>query len=104
MRRDRIWLTTTAGRSRVRRRVPSHIGERRARIGRTDERAAVCRKPLGAVRVRTAEINHIRLAWWRVDYIVVPALAVAVVDVLRRSHVRKDGCTGGVIGAVKTSC
>ena len=79
VRRNRIRLTAGARRSRIRRRIPSHVGERRPRIGRADERAAVCRKAIATVGVGTTEIDHIGLARRRVDYVVIPALTRAVI-------------------------
>ena len=79
IRRNRIWMTAGARRSRIRGRIPSHVSERRPRIGGADKCAAVCRKAIATVGVGTTEIDYIRLARRRVNHVIVPALTRAVV-------------------------
>src|SRR4029453_9630982 len=64
IRRNRIRLAARVWRRRVRRCVPSHIGERRTLISRTDKRAAIRREPVATVGVGTAQIDYIGLARW----------------------------------------
>ena len=55
------------------------------------------------VAERAAEVDDVRKARRRNDVVVVPALAGAVADVLRRGQVGEDRRARGVVGAVETS-
>ena len=101
VRRDRVRLAAGPGRRRSGRGIPRHVGEAATRVGGADERAAVVGEAVVAVVVGAAEVDDVRLARGRVDDVVVPALAGAVVDVLatRRRQVGEGRCPACVIRA-----